>query len=115
MRDLLFKNLTSGDRKRRIIASSEIMDRGGVHSVIHRHVICLVKEVRCATIARPLPSVYLLKERNTQEQEERFLCRIKGSAYAVYNGKVYLLLFAHSLHIQLNFAGIAEKQREGPI
>jgi len=105
MRDLLFKNLTSQDKRKRIIASSETVDNAGVRSIIRRHFICLVKEVnperqnnRMNKIA---PSVYILKKEETKEQKKKFFCRIKGSVYAVNNGRVFLILFTHSLNINL--------------
>ncbi|MFH1198694.1 MAG: hypothetical protein V1650_00810 [Candidatus Omnitrophota bacterium] len=101
MRDLLFKNLTSLGKKRRIISSSEVSDNQGIHSVIRRHFICIVKEVP-AQSEELLQTVYVRKERNTQAAKERFLCRIKGSSYAESNGKLFLLLFTHSLNIELS-------------
>ena len=76
MRDLLFKNLTSENKKRKILASSEIMDKQGVHSVIHRHFICLIKEIKDKQMVKPEPYLYVLKERNTRQQAEKFFCRI---------------------------------------
>lgn len=101
MRDLLFKNLTSGDKKRRVISSSEVMDREGVRTTIHRHFVCIVKEVQQAQLKPPLPYIYVLKDRNSRQQRERFFCRIKSSVYAVSNGKLFLILFMHSLKINL--------------
>ena len=101
MRDLLFKNLTSNDRKRKILASSEIVDRQGVRSIIRRHFVCIVKEIQDKQIEKPLPYLYILKERNRREQKEKFFCRIKGSIYAVSNGRLFLILFMHSLKINL--------------
>ncbi len=100
MRDLLFKNLTSNDRKRRVIASSEISDKGGVRSIINRHFICMIREVKKGT-ERPEPSLHVLKEHNSREQREKFFCKIKGSVYAVNQGKVFLITFMHSLRINL--------------
>jgi hypothetical protein len=101
MRDLLFKNLTSADKKRKIITSSEIVDNQGVRSIIRRHFICVIKEIKEAGIPRPLPYLYVLKEHNDKEQKERFFCRMKGSIYAVSNGKLFLIFFMHSLKITL--------------
>ncbi|HTY45642.1 MAG TPA: hypothetical protein VMD52_06615 [Patescibacteria group bacterium] len=101
MRDLVFKNLTSSDHKRRIVASSEVADRQGVRSTIHRHFVCMVKEVKDANIPKPNPYLYVLKQRNTKEQTEKFFCRIKGSLYAVNKGKLFLIIFTHSLKICL--------------
>ncbi len=104
MRDLVFKNLLSKDRKRRIIASSEVAEHQGVRSVIHRHFICLVREMKedKDNIKTPAPpEIYILKDRSTRKNEEKFFCRIKGSIYAVNKGKLFLILFVHSLKITL--------------
>jgi hypothetical protein len=101
MRDMLFKNLTSNDRKRKIICSSEIMDKEGVRSIIRRHFICIVKEINDKELQRPLPYMYVLKEHNNKEQREKFFCRIKGSILAVTNGRLFIIYFMHSLKINL--------------
>lgn len=102
MRDIFFKNRTSADNKRKIIASSEISDTQGVHSVIRRHFVYIVKEVKGdSQIERPQPWVHILKERNTKEHRERFVCRLKGSMYALNNKKLFLVVFMHSLSINL--------------
>jgi len=101
MRDLLFKNLTSQDKKRRIISSSEIVDKEGVRSIVRRHFVCIAREVQEKELERPEPYLYVLKERKTKEHKERFFCRMKGSLFAINNGKLYLIVFMHSLRINL--------------
>jgi hypothetical protein len=101
MRDLLFKNLTSLPKKRRIITSSEIIDKQGIRSIIRRHFICMIKEVKGNQFPKPQPYLYVLKERNNNEQKEKFFCRIKGSLYAINNNRIFLILFMHSLKIIL--------------
>ncbi len=102
MRDLLYKNLTSDDRRKKIIASSEVVDKHGVCSTIHRHFICMVKEIKDAhNIEKPAPYLYVLKRRDTKEQSEKFFCKIKGSICAVNKGKLFLVVFMHSLRINL--------------
>lgn len=102
MRDLLFKNLTSNDKKRKIIASSEITDRQGVRSIIHRHFVYIIKEITDNNIEKPLPYLYVLKEHNRLEQKEKFFCKIKGSICAVNNSRLFLISFVHSLKISLS-------------
>lgn len=104
MRDLIFKNLTSNDKRRRRIASSEIVNKEGVRSIIQRHFVYIVKEIQDSQIQKPLPYLYVLKERNSREQREKFFCKIKGSIYAVSNGRLFLILFIHSLKINLTAA-----------
>lgn len=101
MRDLLYKNLTSLDRGRKIIASSEITDKEGVHSVVRRHFSCMIRQVEKADVVKPVPYLYVLKERNTREKREHFFAKIKGSLLAVNKGKLFLIIFVHTLSIQL--------------
>lgn len=98
MREMVLRNLKSGSR--RIIATSEVAEKEGVRSSIRRHFIYLVREV-VDTGEEPQPSVHILKEHNNRRQMERFCCKIKSSVYAKYNGKLYLILFMHSLSITL--------------
>ena len=101
MRDLVFKNLTSLDGRRKKIASCEIVDKEGVHSVIRRHFVCTVQEIADADARRPDPYLRLLKEKNTQEQREKFFCKIKSNMLAVNQHKIYLIRFMHTLKITL--------------
>ena len=101
MRDLLYKNLTSVDRSRKVIASSEIADKQGIHSVVRRHFAYMVKQVENTSITKPQPYLYVLKQRNTQKKQDRFFCKIKGSMFAINSGKIYLIYFLHTLSIKL--------------
>lgn len=101
MRDLLFKNLTFPSRGRKIIASSEVADKEGVHSVVRRHFSYIVKPVPGPQIVKPQPYLYVLKERNTKLKREHFFCKVKGSVLAVNQGNFYLILFVHTLSVDL--------------
>jgi len=103
MRELLFKNLISDDRKKRVIASSEIMDKQGVHSIIRRHFVYIVKEVARESKEKPLPPpyLYILKEHNNKEGKEKFFYRMKGSTYITTKENLFLVRFTHSLKIGL--------------
>lgn len=101
MRDLLYKNLTSVDKKRKKISSSETLDKEGMRSIIHRHFICLVKEINNYKEKQPAPYACVLREYKNKEQSGRFFCKIKGSVYVVNCGRLYLILYLHSLRINL--------------
>ena len=102
MRDLLFKNLTSQDRRRKIISSTEVLDKQGVHSIIHRHFVYSIKEiVKGSKIKQGAPVVHVFKEHNTKEQKERFFCKVKGGIFAVKNNRLFWIQFIHSLKINL--------------
>ncbi|MBU3958321.1 MAG: hypothetical protein KKE91_00490 [Candidatus Omnitrophica bacterium] len=101
MRDLLFKNLTSVDKRRKILVSAEVVDKQGVRSIIRRHFVCIVREIKDNQIDKPQPYISVLKERNNREQKEKFFCKIKGSIYAMSQGRPLLILFMHSLKIDI--------------
>lgn len=101
MRDLLFKNLTSLDGKKKRIASAEIVDQQGVRSVIRRHLVCIVKEINSFP-EKVDPEINVIKERNSKELKERFYCRVKGSVHAVSNGKLYEIMYMHSMSINIS-------------
>lgn len=102
MRDLLFKNLTSSERGRKIITSSEVADKEGVHSVVRRHFTYMVKQVQSKDVPKPEPYLFVLKEKNTKEKREHFFCKIKGSLIAENQGKPLLVLFSHTLNVELS-------------
>lgn len=101
MRDLLYRNLTSTDRTRKVITSSEITDKEGVHSVVRRHFACRIKQVDSLEVSHPDPYLYVIKERNTRQKREHFFCKLKGSIFSVDKGRFFLISFVHTLNIEL--------------
>ncbi len=101
MRALLYKNLTSSDRSRKIITSSEVTDKEGIHSVVRRHFACMVKQLENENAEKQQPYLYVLKERNTKQKREHFFCKIKGSLLAENKGKLLHILFVHTLSVEL--------------
>jgi hypothetical protein len=110
MRNLLFKNLTSNDKRRKIIVSSEIVDKKGVRSVTHRHFVCLIKEAQDGKISSPQPYVYVLKKHNSKDQTGRFFCKIKGNMHIAVDKQVFLVVFMHTLRISLKLVHEAVKK-----
>jgi len=101
MRDLLYKNMTFPNRGRKIIASSEVADKGGVHSVVRRHFAYIVRPIATGNEIKQKPYLYVLKERNTKQKREHFFCKMKGSILAVNQGKLMQILFIHTLNVEL--------------
>jgi len=61
----------------------------------------MVKQVESANVFKPEPYLFVLKERNTKLKREHFFCKIKGSILAVNKGRLFLILFVHTLSIEL--------------
>ena len=101
MRDLLFKNLTSSDRRKRVISSCETVEKEGMRTVIRRHFVCKVIEIGDALRKKPLTQIYIRRIYDHIQQEKILFCRMKGSLYAKSKGRLFLILFGHSFKIDL--------------
>lgn len=109
MRDLLFKNITSENKRQRILYSSELLEQNGLRTVVHRHLVCRVFDTAKNNEALdilPPPDLYIVKKRDTKFKIEAFYCRIKGGIYFSVKNKIYLASFIHSLRIQLKTVNI---------
>lgn len=101
MRDLLFKNLTSTQRRRKVLSCSEVSDSEGVRTTIRRHFVYVVKEISGKPATQEKPCLRILKERNTAVKSERFFCKMKGEMVVAYSSRLFLIRFMHSLYIHL--------------
>lgn len=101
MRNLFFRNVTSDDKRQRILASSEFIEQKGIRSCIHRHLVCRIEEMAKTQDFLPRPALYVFKKRDTRLNIEAFYCRIKGQMYFASKDKIYLVHFINSLRIQL--------------
>ncbi len=84
-----------------MISSCEIIDQQGLRSIVSRHFIYIVKEIQAQPAKRPSPHIYILKWHNSDQQREKFFCKVKGSIFAVHKGRLYLILFMHTLKINV--------------
>lgn len=101
MRDLVFKNLTKQENRRKILSSSETVDKDGVRTVVRRHFVYMVREAADQGQELEKPYLCVYKERNTRERLERFYCRMKGAMIVASQGKFFKINFMHSLRINL--------------
>ena len=111
MRELVFKNLTSGDKKRRDLFISETIEKNGIKTMTQRHSIYVInghnifvnpeeliqwKTKACMNNRR---HVFIFKKRNTKEKKDSFVCDVVGKFYAVIKNEVYSIGFKHSFEI----------------
>ena len=104
MRDLVFKNLTSKRKDRKIIAAKEMINENGIRTVIKKHLICLIniKEQSDAANRDIKQGLYITKEKHTCTKTESFFVKMKGKMIACNNGKMFEIDFLHSLRIELS-------------
>ncbi|HOU36220.1 MAG TPA: hypothetical protein PLJ26_07260 [Candidatus Omnitrophota bacterium] len=101
MRDLLFRNLTSVDHRRKVLSCAEIIDNAGVRTIIRRHFIYTAREIKKPPAQADQPYLKVVKVRNNKSRIERFFCKMKGSIIASYDNRLFLIRFMHTLNINL--------------
>lgn len=108
MRDLIFKNLTSRNKARKILLAKETIKEDGILTRIQKHLIYEVHELKeeRAPDKKLKNELFILKEKNTKLKTESFFIKIKSSMYANYNEKVFIINFLHSLRIDLSPASV---------
>ena len=105
MRNVVLRNLTFLEKRRRILSSQEESERNGIHTHIRRNFIYQIKDIADSQLEKESPPksiVYVLKYHNTKEKKDKFLFRLKGILYAVSNEKVYQITYLHSFRLELN-------------
>ncbi len=102
MRDIVLKNLTSVNKKRRIMSSSEVINQNGVETRINRNFIYRVSEKdRLENDNVPVPKIYIYKNCDTKNHKSKFSYKVKGSIYLINEEKVYLVNYIHSFRLDL--------------
>jgi len=101
MRDLIFKNLTSDDKRKRVLQAQETISDNGVLTKIKRGFVCLVRPITEVKNRVEQPEVYIIKSCDTKLKREKMFLKIKGGLYAVNKGELYFLSFCHSLRINI--------------
>jgi hypothetical protein len=113
MRDMVFRNLTSQDRRKRLVQATEVADAQGIHSVIRRHFIYMVREVTHHSEVKPAPYLFAVRDRNSKELKERFFCKIKGATKVAVHEKIYMVYFIHTINICLTVDECKPAQNAG--
>lgn len=102
MRDMVFKNLTSVDKRKRVLWASETINEDGILTRIHKYLIYIITEVENAgALQTEKPQIHILKCRDTKEKTEKFQIKMKGGLYCFAKEKCFLVNFSHTLKIDL--------------
>ena len=115
MREVIFKNLTSFQSRKKDIFLQEVFEKDGVLAKTERRCFYFIKNVadleQKGDIQKWLDAqnnsqstakkhFYIFKEHSDAHGEDRLLCKIAGTFYAVVNDKVYTIGFLHSFRVR---------------
>jgi hypothetical protein len=102
MRDMVFKNLTSVDKKKRVLWASETINEDGILTKIHKYLIYIIKEVdKNEAVETEKPQIHIMKCRDNIEKTEKFQIKMKGGIYCFAKEKCFFVNFCHTLKIDL--------------
>lgn len=103
LKEIVFKNASSCDRKRRIFCTSIINKKENILTRTERKYVYIIKKLNRleSTIVMPA-QIYIRNEQNSFSSSRKYTYLIKGSLLAGNREEVFLVKFAHSLHIEIN-------------
>lgn len=114
MREVLFKNITLGSSRKKDVLVKEVFERKGVVAKTERRCFYFIKDVVTLENSNSLQSwldsqnnktpvmnrhFHILKEHKDQLGEDKLICKIAGTLYAVVENKVYTIAFLHSFKV----------------
>ena len=115
MREVVFKNMVSGNSRVKNILLRESFVRDGVAAKTERRCFYYIKEVTPIHEVRDLEQwvghknavepmgkrqFHVIKAHSDASAEDKLICKIIGTFYAIVNDKVYTIAFLHSFKIR---------------
>ena len=114
MREVIFKNLTSVQSRKKDILLKEVFERDGVLARTERRSFYFIKDVIHLESDDELQKwvdlqgeqnekmkrhFHIMKEHNDALGIDKFICKILGTFYAVIDRDIYAVCFLHSFKI----------------
>ena len=123
MREVLFKDLTSINARKKDIFMKEVFERDGITAKTQRRCFYLIKDIRQLEGEKDLQNwldsnngshdeykrqFHIMKEHNDAHSEDKIICKILGTFYAVINKTVYTIGFLHSFKVRFEKPSLAK-------
>ena len=111
MRELVFKNLTSIDKKRRDLLISETVEHNGIRTITKRHSVYIIgshkkidmdngqAEIEAIQSNQNKRHVFIYKKKNTKQGKDSFVCDVIGRFDAVIKDELYSITFKHTFEM----------------
>jgi len=115
MREVLFKNLTSINSRKKDIFLKEVFVKDGVTAKTERRCFYFIKDITRLNEAKELHKwvnspdkvasagkrhFHILRDRNDHLGEDKLICKITGTFYAIVGRNVYTIGFLHSFKVR---------------
>ena len=115
MREVVFKNLTSIASRKKDIFLQEVFEKEGMKAKTERRCFYFIKDIKHMATDEELKKwlaaegeakglnrrqFHIMKEHNDALLEDKIICKILGTFYAVINKTVYTIGFMHSFKVR---------------
>ena len=115
MREVLYKSLTSLNSRKKDISLREVFEKDGVTAKTERRCFYFIKDVSHLDDQQDLQKwlnlqnqtglvnkrhFYIMKEHKDDLGEDKLVCKIAGTFYAVVDQSVYTIAFLHSFKVR---------------
>ena len=123
MREIVFKNLTSPNLRKKDTVLREVFEKDGVVAKTERRCFYFIKDVMHLDDAAAMQKwlddqkkpanverrhFCILKEHNDSLGEDKVICKICGTFYAVVNNRIYTVGFLHSFKVCFSKPSLAK-------
>ena len=108
MREVIFKELTSLSSRKKNVVLKEVFEKDGVMTKTERRSFYFIKEVKCLNDGQDLENCLkaandrgivnnrrfqILKKHSDETGEDKVICKISGTFYAILDKRVYTIAF----------------------
>ena len=123
MREVVFKNLTSVHSRKKEIFLKEVFEKDGVVAKTERRCLYFVKDIKPMASETELQKwlsgqgnsdgmnkrhFHIMKAHNDAHSEDKIICKILGTFYAVLNNTIYTIGFMHSFKVRFEKQSLAK-------
>lgn len=123
MREVLFKNLTSLSSRKKDIFLKEVFVKDGITAKTERRCFYFIKDIKHLPSDADMQKwmdgqgqvngnnkrqFHILKEHSDTHFEDKIMCKILGTFYAVINRTVYTIGFMHSFKVRFEKPSLAK-------
>jgi hypothetical protein len=123
MREVLFKDLTSISSRKKDIVLKEAFERDGLSAKTERRCFYFIKDVidlkteddvhNLLELQAKSPGAkkrhfYILKEHNDSLGEDKLVCKVAGTFFAIVGQRAYTIAFLHSFKVRFAKVSLAK-------
>lgn len=101
MRDLLFKNLITSDKRKHILAQHEASRDQGIYRESSRRLIYSLEEIKFFPRVLNQPEYFVYNISDHKKGQVHIIYRVKGQVVLEVKDKLFLFKFRHSYQVNL--------------